>query len=101
MELNEKRSDAMSLTENDEHLIEKLKNYERRWIYFRLVYLAIGIVIFIGEFSAYSFHSEYAMALIALSISHAVINWRGNPYHLLLLKVLSQRDSEQKEVVID
>lgn len=91
----------MSLTKNDEHLVEKLKNYERRWTYFRWVYLAIGIVIFIGEFTAYSFHSEYAMALIALSISHAVINWRGNPYHLLLLKVLNQEGSEQKGVIID
>jgi hypothetical protein len=91
----------MSLTENDQHLIKKLKNYERRWTYFRWVYIAIGIMIFISGFSAYSFHSEYAMALIAISISHAVINWRGNPYHLLLLKVLNQGDSEQKVVGID
>lgn len=91
----------MYLSENDKRLIIKLKNYERRWIYFRLLYLAIGIGIFIGEYSAYSFHLEYPMALIAISIGHAVTNWRGNPYHLLLLKVLGQEGLEQNALMDD
>lgn len=91
----------MHLSEKDEHLIIKLKNYERRWIYFRWIFLAIGIVIYTGEYSNYSFHSEYAIALTALSVCHAVINWRGNPYHLLLLKILNESEAGQETKISD
>lgn len=91
----------MYLSEKEECLIRKLRNYERRWFYFRWAYLAIGAAIFTGEYSDYSFHSEYVMALIALPICHAVINWRGNPYHALLLKILSNPETENEAIAGD
>ena len=91
----------MYLSEKDDHLVKKLKTYERRWIYFRWIFLVIGIGIFAGEFSGYSFHLEYAMALSALSVIHAVTNWRGNPYHLLLLRILNKPAAEHETVVVD
>lgn len=91
----------MYLSEKDEHLIRKLKKYERRWTYFRWIFLAIGIVIYTGELYDYSFPSEYATALAALLVCHAVINWKGNRYHLLLLKILNESEAEQEITIVD